>query len=243
MALTFVAMQAFAFPGAARAYEGAVPDSELLGRWLEVQASQQRLERRFTGGSVLAVGAAGFAFGATLLAGSPNNELSKGGGVASIAAGAFGVGLGIFRLVVESEAERTWARWQRNGGAEMDPVSAARFEGELYAAARHARRIQQLARWLGLATTLGGIVVLAVTPFANLSSGGRVASYIGGGLLVLGGGINLASSFGGPPPKEAWEAYQRGEAPTPSSGRLFGLRPVFQRHGAGLVLFAATGRP
>ncbi|MFW2388113.1 MAG: hypothetical protein ACN4G0_07245, partial [Polyangiales bacterium] len=32
---------------------------ELLGAWLDAQASQQKKERRFTGGSSLAVGATG----------------------------------------------------------------------------------------------------------------------------------------------------------------------------------------
>lgn len=217
--------------------------AHLLGQWLETQALQQKAERRFTGGSLLGVGAAGAAFGAVRLAqDSPANELSKGGSVALIAAGAFGIGLGIFRLVVQSEAEEVSERWMRASASEIDDVTLARFEGEFYAAAQHARRIQKLTRWLGLSTALAGVAVMVATPFTSLSRGGRVAAFVGGGLLVLGGGINIASSLATPPPLKAWESYQRGESPGPTSHRLFGLVPWFHHRGAGLALVTSTGR-
>lgn len=216
--------------------------SELLGAWLDAQALQQRKERRFTGGSVLAVGAAGVGFGLALLIKSPNNELSKGGGVALTAAGAFGAALGIFRLVVESESEKIARRYRALSSEELDALQVARFEGELYAAAQHAHRIRKLARWLGLATSLSGVGVLIATPFADLSPGGRVAAYVSGGLLVLGGGVNFAGSFGTPPPIQAWDEYQRGIPPTGRRGALFGLAPMVIRRGFGAAFVVPTGR-
>jgi hypothetical protein len=217
--------------------------SILLGQWFEVQAAQQRVERRFTGGAMLGVGAAGFAFGlARLLRDAPANELSKGGSIGLIAGGAFGIGVGIFRLVVRSEAEEVDERWRRLPARDQsDPTVLARFEGELYAAAQHARRIQQLTRWLGLATALGGATVIVATPFAGLSEGGRTAAYVGGGLLMLGGGINVGSSLATPPPCKAWEAYQRGEPPGSSRRRLFGFVPWFRPDAAGLSFAGRIG--
>jgi hypothetical protein len=217
--------------------------AHLLGQWLETQALQQKAERRFTGGSLLGVGAAGAAFGAVRLAqDAPANELSKGGSVALIAAGAFGIGLGIFRLAVRSEAEEVSERWARASASEIDDVTLARFEGEFYAAAQHARRIQQLTRWLGLSTALAGLAIVVATPFTSLSHGGRVAAFVGGGLLMLGGGINIASSLATPPPIKAWDSYKPGQAPGPTSQRLFGVVPWFHPRGAGVSLVAATGR-
>jgi len=213
----------------------SMAQADLLAQWLDAQASQQRTERRFTGGALLAVGAAGFGFGtALMLQGSPNNEISKGGGVALIAVGAFGLGLGIHRLVVKSEAEEVARRYHEARGAGADAPTVARFEGEFYAAAQHARKIQNLTRWLGVATALAGIVVLTTTPFADLSSGGAAAGYVGGGLLVLGGGINIASSLATPPPVKAWKAYQQGEPPEPQARRLWGLVPSMRRSYVGL---------
>ena len=217
-------------------------NADLLGAWLDAQAIPQLKERRFTGGSVLSVGAAGLGFGLALLIKPPNNELSKGGGVALAAAGAFGVGLGIFRLIVESESEKVDRRYRALSEDERDAEQVARFEGELYAASRHAQRVQQLARWLGLATTLAGVAVLVATPFADLSSGGQVAAYVSGGLLVLGGGVNFGSSFGTPPPIKAWEAYQQGLRPNGRSGALFGLVPMLGRGRAGVGLVVVTGQ-
>lgn len=212
-----------------------IAQAELLQRWVDAQARQQRVERRFTGGSLLAVGVAGFAFGtALMLDGSPNNQLSKGGGVALIAAGAFGLGLGIHRLAVESEAEKVARRYAERWATDPDAATIARFEGELYAAAQHARKIQSLTRWLGVATAAAGVTVLVMTPFADLSNGGEIAGYVGGGLLALGGGINIGSSLVTPPPVKAWEAYERGEPPGPRSGRLWGVVPSFHSHYAGL---------
>lgn len=217
--------------------------AHLLGQWLETQALQQKAERRFTGGSLVGVGTAGFAFGTVrLIQDSPVNELSKGGSVALMAAGAFGIGLGIFRLVVRSEAEEVSERWARASVAGLDDVTLARFEGEFHAAAQHARRVQQLTRWLGLSTALAGVAIIVATPFMSLSQGGRVAAFVGGGLLALGGGINIASSFATPPPVKAWESYQRGQPPGPTSERLFGVVPWFHTRGAGVSLVAATGR-
>ncbi|MFW2388313.1 MAG: hypothetical protein ACN4G0_08250, partial [Polyangiales bacterium] len=199
--------------------------------------------RRFTGGSSLAVGATGLGFGLALLIKPPNNELSKGGGVALTAAGAFGVALGVFRLVVESESEKLARRYRGAADDGIGDTQLARFEGEFHAAARHAQRVQKLARWLGLATTIAGVAILIATPLADLSSGGRVAGYVAGGLLVVGGGVNFASSFGTPPPIKAWDAYQHGQAPTQSSGRLFGFAPTFGRHHVGVALrFNAEAR-
>lgn len=214
---------------------------ELLGAWLVAQATQQRRERRFTGGSVLAVGAVGLGFGLALWIKPPNNELSKGGGIALTAAGAFGAGLGIFRLIVPSESEKVARRYRALSDEELDSVRIARFEGELYAASQHAHRVQRLARWLGLATTLAGVGVLVATPFADLSSGGQVAGYVSGGLLVFGGGVNFGSSFGTPPPIKAWEAYQQGRPPTGRSGGLFGVAPMVGRGRAGVTVVVTTG--
>lgn len=210
--------------------------SELLGAWLEAQAAQQKKERRFTGGSALTVGAAGLGFGLGLLIKPPNNELSVGGGVALTAAGAVGVALGIFRLVVESEAEKLARRYRATANDDLGDAELGRFEGEFYAASRHAQRVQQLARWLGLATAVAGVAVLITTPFVDLSKGGRVAGYTAGALLVLGGGVNFASSFGTPPPMKAWKAFRRGQAPTHRSRRLFGIVPTFGKHQAGVAL-------
>lgn len=238
-----LAIHGVSAPASGQNRDAGTERADLLGQWLSVQAAQQRTERRFTGGLLLAVGAAGFAFGAARLAeDSANNELSKGGSIALMGAGAFGIGLGIFRLAVRSEAERVEERWRRESVDASDDLTVARFEGEFHAAARHARRIQQLTRWLGLSTALAGVAVMVATPFANLSDGGQVAAYVGGGLLVLGGGINLASSFATPPPFRAWEAFQRGEPPSPTSRRLFGIVPWFHTRGAGLALVTTTGR-
>jgi len=208
----------------------------LLGQWFDAQAMQQRRERRFTGASVLAVGAAGLGYGMALVIKPPNNELSKGGGIALTAAGAFGTALGIFRLVAESESEKVARRYSDAARQPLTEADVARFEGELYAASQHAHRIQLLARWLGFATAVGGVALLVATPFADLSRGGRVAGYLSGGLLVLGGGVNFASSFGTPPPMKAWEAYQNGRAPTSRSSRLFGLAPTIGRRHVGVAL-------
>ncbi len=221
----------------------AETQTDLLGAWIDAQAAQQKRERRFTGGSVLAIGAAGLGFGTALLVGSPNNELSKGGGVALMAAGAFGVGLGIFRLVVESDAEELAKEFALARSHGIDDQTRARFEGAFYAASRHAVRVQRLARWLGLATAVAGVGVLVATPLADLSRGGRVAGYVAGGLLVLGGGVNLASSFGTPPPLQAWERYRQGIGPSPSSGRLFGLAPSLHPRLLGVTFRIETGRP
>lgn len=215
---------------------------DLLGAWLDAQATQQRKERRFTGASVLSVGAAGLGFGLALLIKPPNNELSKGGGIALTAAGAFGVGLGIFRLIAKSESEKVARRYRALSEDELDVEHVARFEGEFYAASQHAHRVQQLARWLGLATALAGVAVLVATPFADLSSGGRVAGYVSGGLLVLGGGVNFGSSFGMPPPIKAWDAYRQGLPPQGRSGALFGLVPMLGRDRAGVGLVVVTGQ-
>jgi hypothetical protein len=209
---------------------------ELLGEWLDAQSAQQKKERRFTGGSVLTVGAAGLGYGMAILIGPANNEISKGGGIALTAAGAFGAALGVFRLVVESESEKVARRYRSAVGEGLERLDVARFEGEFYAAARHAHRVQQLARWLGFATTVAGVAVLIATPFAGLSSGGRVAGYVAGGLLVLGGGANFAGSFATPPPIKAWEGYQGGQAPSSRSGRLFGFAPVFGKRHVGVAL-------
>ena len=206
----------------------------LLGEWLDVQAAQQKKERRFTGGSVLAVSAAGLGYGLALVIRPPNNELSKGGGVALTAAGALGTALGIFRLVAESESERVARRYAE--ATPTDEVGVARFEGEFYAASQHAHRVQRVARWLGFATAIAGVAVLVATPFSDLSDGGRVAGYVAGGLLLLGGGVNFASSFGTPPPIKAWESYRQGRAPTSTSARLFGFAPMFGRGSAGVVV-------
>ena len=208
----------------------------LLSEWLDAQALQQKKERRFTGGSVLAVGAAGLGYGMAILIKPANNEVSKGGGIALTAAGAFGVALGVFRLAVESESEEVAQRYHAAEGEGLEPLDVARFEGEFYSASRHAHRVQQVARWLGLATALAGVAVLVATPFAGLSSGGRVAGYVAGGLLVLGGGVNFASSFATPAPIKAWEAYQRGQAPSSRSGRLFGFAPSFGRGHVGVSM-------
>lgn len=213
----------------------------LLGRWLDAQAAQQRKERRFTGGSVLAVGATGLGFGLALVIKPPNNELSKGGGVALTAAGAFGAALGIFRLIVESESEKVARRYAEANREPLSESEVARFEGELYAASTHARRVQLLARWLGFATAVAGITVLVATPFANLSRGGRIAGYVSGGLLLLGGGVNFASSFGTPPPIKAWESYRRGHPPAPSSRKLFGFAPTIGRRHVGVALVWTPG--
>lgn len=222
--------------------ESGAGQEDLLGAWLHAQATQQRKERRFTGASALSVGAAGLGFGLALLVKPPNNELSKGGGVALAAAGAFGAGLGIFRLIVESESEKVARRYRALSEDELDAEGVARFEGEFYAASQHAHRVQQLARWLGLATTLAGVAVLVATPFADLSYGGRVAGYVSGGLLVLGGGLNFGSSFGMPPPIKAWEAYQQGLPPQGRSGALFGLVPMLGRDRAGVGLVVVPGQ-
>lgn len=214
----------------------------LLGAWIGVQASQQRTERRFTGGALLGVGSGALGYGIARLAVNPNNELSKGGGVALLAAGAFATGLGIFRLVVKSEAEEVSERWAAARAKGVDALTVARFEGEFYAAAQHARRVQLLTRWLGVATAAGGVVVLAVTPFADLSPGGRVSSYVGGGLLVLGGSINIASSLVTPPPQEAWDSYQKGLEPPSGAGRLWGVAPVVAPGYGGLVFAMTTGK-
>jgi hypothetical protein len=214
----------------------------LLGRWLDVQASQQRTERRFTGGSLVAIGSAGFGFGTALLVRSPRNEISKGGGIALVAAGAFGAGLGIFRLVVESEAEDVARRWNEARATDLSAALVARFEGELYAAAQHARKIQLLTRWLGLATTIAGITVLVATPLTDLSAGGTAAGYVAGGLLVLGGGINVGSSLATPPPIKAWKSYLAGKPPDPGSRRLFGVAPRIDRHFVGLSFAMLSGR-
>lgn len=212
------------------------PRGQLLGEWLEVQSVQQKKERRFTGSAVIAVGAAGLGYGMAILIKPANNEVSKGGGIALTAAGAFGVALGVFRLAVESESEKAARRYRIAASDGVEPLELARFEGELYAASRHAHRVQKLARWLGLATTAAGVAILIATPFSNLSAGGRVASYVAGGLLVLGGGVNFASSFATPPPIKAWESYQRGHAPSRRSGRLFGFAPTFGRRHVGIAL-------
>ncbi|NNE17064.1 MAG: hypothetical protein HKN10_01185 [Myxococcales bacterium] len=52
---------------------------------------------------------------------------------------------------------------------------------------------------------------MITTPFVDLLKEGRVAGYTAGALLVLGGGVNFASSFGTPPPMKAWKAFRRGE--------------------------------
>lgn len=226
--------------GVASADDASGPSLELeaqralLGEWLDVQAAQQKKERRFTGGSVLAVSAAGLGYGLALVIKPPNNELSKGGGVALTAAGAFGSALGIFRLVAESDAEKVARRYAE--ASPTDEVGIARFEGEFYAASQHAHRVQRVARWLGFATAIAGVAVLVATPFANLSDGGRVAGYVAGGLLFLGGGVNFASSFGTPPPIKAWESYRQGKAPTSTSRRLFGFAPMLGRGSAGVVV-------
>ena len=226
---------------AAEAPNDVVAQGALLGEWLDVQASQQKAERRFTGGSLLAVGGAGLGFGIALMATRPNNELSKGGGVALIAAGAFGTGLGIFRLVVKSEAEDVARRWDEAESKGIDELTIARFEGELYAAAKHGRRVQLLTRWLGVATAAAGVVVLVLTPLSDLSRGGRVAGYVSGGLLVLGGGINIASSLATPPPEKAWDAYQQGRSPPNGAGRLWGITPTVARGYAGVSFAIQTG--
>ena len=208
----------------------------LLGEWLDAQATQQKKERRFTGGSVLAVGAAGLGYGMAILIKPANNEVSKGGGIALTAAGAFGVALGVFRLAAESESEKLARRYQVAADEGLELLEVARFEGELYAASRHAHRVQQVARWLGLATALAGVAVLIATPFAGLSSGGRIAGYVAGGLLVLGGGVNFGSSFATPAPIKAWDAYRLGQAPGSRSGRLFGFAPTFGRGQVGVSL-------
>ena len=225
--------------GFARAQTDEAVDvqAELLGKWLEHQAAQQRTERRFTGGSLLAVGAGGLGYGlALLLKDSANNELSRGGGVGFVAAGAFGVGLGVFRLAVQSEAEQVAARWAVARAGGVDRQTLARFEGEFFAAAQHARRIQLLTRWLGLATALAGVTVLVATPFADLSDGGAAAGYVGGSLLVVGGGVNLGSSFVTPPPCKAWASYRRGDPPSTKKGRLWSVAPSFDRRSVGLAL-------
>ena len=214
----------------------------LLGQWLDAQAAQQRKERRFTGGSVLAVGAAGLGFGLALVIKTPNNELSKGGGVALTAAGAFGTALGIFRLVVESESEKVARRYAEARRDSLGDTDLARFEGEFYAASRHAHRVQLLARWLGFVTAVAGVAVLVATPFADLSRGGRIAGYVSGGLLVLGGGVNFASSFGTPPPIKAWESYRGGRAPGSNSAKLFGVAPTIGRGHLGVSLVFTANR-
>ena len=217
--------------------EGLDAQVELLGQWLEHQAAQQRTERRFTGGSLLAVGAGGLGYGLALLfKDAANNELSRGGGVGLVAAGAFGVGLGVFRLAVQSEAEQVAERWAAARGGGVDRRTLARFEGEFFAAAQHARRVQLLTRWLGLATALAGVAVLVATPLADLSDGGAAAGYVGGSLLVAGGGVNLGSSFVTPPPRKAWNSYRRGDPPRSKKGRLWSVAPSFDRWSLGLVL-------
>lgn len=230
----------FAPSGVANADDAAGPMLDLgarralLGEWIDAQAAQQRKERRFTGGSVLAVSAAGLGYGLTLVIKPPNNELSKGGGVALTAAGALGAALGIFRLVAESESEQVARRYAEATPA--DEAGIARFEGELYSASQHAHRVQRVARWLGFATAVVGVGVLVATPFVGLSEGGRVASYVAGSLLFVGGGVNFASSFGTPPPIKAWESYRQGRGPTPTSTKLFGFAPMLGPGSAGVVI-------
>jgi hypothetical protein len=214
----------------------------LLGQWLDAQARQQRKERRFTGGSVLAVGAAGLGFGLALVAKPANNELSKGGGVALTAAGALGVALGVVRLAVESDAEKVARRYADANRAPLTAYGLGRFEGEFYAASQHAHRVQLVARWLGFATAIAGVAVLISTPLTDLSQGGRVAGYVSGALLLVGGGVNFASSFAMPPPVRAWDAYRGGRAPGATSGKLFGFAPTFGRGHVGVSLLFSPSR-
>ena len=55
-------------PARAEALQDVQTQAALLEQWIEVQARQQRAERRFTGDSLLGVGAAGLGFGIALLA-------------------------------------------------------------------------------------------------------------------------------------------------------------------------------
>jgi hypothetical protein len=60
--------------------------------------------------------------------------------------------------------------------------------------------------------------------------------------LVLGGGVNFASSFGTPPPIKAWESYRGGKAPTARSKKLFGIAPMVGRGHAGVSVVWAPQR-
>lgn len=205
-----------------------------LERWLEYLSRNVKRGRVTSGATVLVAGGLTMGFGiGAFLQDRPDNELTKGAGLLTVAASGVFMAFGICQLAIKSEPEEMLHRWRRAAAGQMTRQELSRFEGELRQYSQAAKRTLRAGRWTNFGMALTGALILGITPAADLSSDGSTIGYVTGGAALGAGLLGFAFSFVGQSGTDYWGAYVSGKRPpsrsrwsaAPEVGRTFaGLR-------------------
>ncbi len=203
-----------------------------LGAWLDAAARNARQTRRFVGVNEVIGSSAGMGVGIwAFIESDRGTELNKGLGLALVAVSGVTLGLGIFQLARQSDAEKRLERWRKAEVAGVTPQELARFEGELRSQSAGQERALLMLRWMNLGIGLTGGLILGLTPAANLSSEAATVSYVIGGTTAGLGFFGFVMSFLRPAPIDYWSTYQQGSSS--AGGRRWSAVPAVGRRFVG----------
>lgn len=207
----------------------------LLEAWLAYSSDEAKRARRIAGGTSIVFAAALIGAGAALYVDStPRTELDQGAGLVTLALGGAFLTGGIAALAIRSSAEKRYDSWDRAVEEGVSATEFARYEGELRATLRSGSALRRASRWSNLGIAVSGILILAVTPAANLSSDGRRVGYIVGGVLAGAGALGFGLSF--IKTADLWQRYENGDPPTGKSRGWLYATPTFNQHGGGVAV-------
>lgn len=207
-------------------------DQARLGEWIEYLSATGKRGRTTSGSTSLVSSSIVMGVGIwAFLQDTPNNELTRGLGLISVAGSGLFMSLAIFELAKKSPPELMLERWDAAVQAELTREELARFEGELrhYSAGRN--RVAKATRWANFGVAMTGALVLGLTPAADLSRDGASVGYVTGGVALGVGLLGFAFSFMDRSDLDYWNAYLRGKRPPTS--RTWSASPEVGRNFAG----------
>lgn len=202
-----------------------------LNVWIEYLGRSARKTRLTSGSTLLIVGSIVTAVGVAFYVSSPVSELDKGLGLAFVGIGGIYTALGITWLAKKSAGEKLLADWTAAKNGTLTLRELARFEGELRGYSRLAARATRVSRWTSFGMGMTGVLILGLTPAADLSSDASTTGYAIGGILAGVGLLSFGFSFIKSANVDYWAAYQRGQRPPRAN---WSAAPSFGRSHAGL---------
>jgi len=211
-------------------------NAEILDELLSRSTAQMIREDKFaaaaaiTGGTIL-LGFAGWG----LIEDDPRNQYSRGLGVMFMTLGMADLTTGVYAATRIPHEKRRFDRWEKARKDGITNVELAHFEGELQASREIRRGQRLLVRWNSLTHALAGLLVIALVPVPDGTSGAdRVPGYIIGGLFTVVGFATFGTSFRKTPSEKAWNEYNARKMPMPGHELTWGVAPSISRRGAGL---------
>jgi len=202
-----------------------------LDLWMEYLGKSARRGRLMNGSMVLAAGSLVTAIGVSFYVSTPLTELDKGLGLAFVGIGGIYTAMGIARLAKKSAGEALRAEWRAAKHRTLTLRELGRFEGELRGYSRLLRRASNLGRWTSFGMGMTGVLILGITPAANLSTDAATTGYVLGGILAGAGLLSFSFTFVKSANVDYWASYQKGRPPP---GRTWSAAPSFGRSYAGL---------